>query len=73
MGDHPHQREHPPHAEARSGAFDRILALWLLAAFLGGLVGAHYLLPQVLARGSEMAPVIPSFVREALSSLAPIG
>lgn len=50
MGDYPDQREHLSHGTgAHSDAFDWTLALWLMAAFLGGLVAAHYLLPQILA------------------------
>ena len=49
-------REHPPdEAEARSGATDVVLTLWIVAAFLGGLVASNYLLGRVLVGGGEIA------------------
>jgi hypothetical protein len=44
----------------RWGAADWTLASWMVAAFLGGVVGTHYLLRLLLAAGSEMAPGMSS-------------
>jgi hypothetical protein len=53
------RRELPPDGtEARSGALDWVLTLWIVAAFLGGLVASQYLLRPVLVGGSEMASAL---------------
>ena len=41
-------------ATARSGLADGALALWLVAAFLGGLVAAHYLLARIVVAGAAL-------------------
>jgi hypothetical protein len=46
-------------AVARPKLADGAFALWLVAAFLGGLVAAHYLLARVLLSGADAAPAIP--------------
>jgi hypothetical protein len=52
-------RERPDAATARSGLADGALALWLVAAFLGGLVGAHYLLARVVFLGATLPFAAP--------------
>jgi hypothetical protein len=53
--------EHPPDgSEARSGAPDVVLTLWIVALFLGGLVASHYVLRRVLVGGGEMASGVSS-------------
>jgi hypothetical protein len=54
-----------PREQARDAAVRRpnladcTFALWLVAAFLGGFVAAHYLLARVLLAGADAAPAIP--------------
>jgi len=57
MSEHRLRRKHSSGGdEASSGWVDLTLALWVVAGFLGGFVGAHYVLGRALAAGdSEMA------------------
>ena len=53
-------RERAPDADtARPGLAGWTLALWLVAAFLGGLVASHYLLARILAGDAAVDAAIP--------------
>ena len=44
---------------ARSGLADGALALWLVAAFLGGLLAAHYVLARIAFAGATLPDAAP--------------
>ncbi len=46
-------------ATARSGLADGALALWLVAAFLGGLLAAHYVLARIAFAGATLPVTAP--------------
>jgi len=62
MSDQRVLRERPPEGTSASpsAAASWTLALWVVAAFLGAFVAAHYFLQRALAGGSEVVSAATS-------------
>jgi hypothetical protein len=56
----PHERPPEGTTASPSAAASRTLALWVVAAFLGGFVAAHYFLQRTLVGGSDVVSAATS-------------